>query len=163
MLECPNCGQVAAHWEAPTLGTPGRFVCTPRSWRFRLDLVRAPYGLSQNDRPKHWAVRSTATKYVRRLVAANIAAEAIPRMGRCRVEVAWVVPDARKRDPDNLTPFTKAIFDAIGSDRGIGAQLVPDDDPAHMDKRMPTIEIRRGEVAHFLITITDTTPRKDGT
>lgn len=133
-------------------------------WQLRLDYTRPPYGLHANDRPRHWAVKATATKRVRGQIALAVLALGIPKLGRCRVEVEWVVRTATKRDPDNLAPLTKAIYDAIGSDRGTGAHLVADDDPAHMEKPTPTIRLdRAAKAAHFLITITDTTPRKDGT
>lgn len=162
VLVCPNCGERGAHYVPASLAEPGHFECVPAarmSWQIGLDFPRPPAGLSMNDRPRHWSVKSKSTALVRGLVANRARAAGIPPMERCRVDVEWIVPDARKRDTDNLAPFLKAIYDAIGSDRGVGARLVPDDDPAHMDKPAATIRLERGARAHFIITIT----RKEGT
>jgi hypothetical protein len=95
---------------------------------------------------------------VRGLVANRVRAAGVPKLGRCRVDVEWVVKTAARRDTDNLAPFLKAIYDGIGADRGVGARIVADDDPAHMEKRGATIRLdREAAAAHFLITITDLT------
>lgn len=159
-LSCPNCGRQAAHWEPDSIGARGHFVCEARelrSWQIRLDFTRPPKGLSANDRA-HWRTKAKSTALVRGLVAQRVRYAGVPKLGRCRVDVQWIVTNARTRDPDNLAPLTKAIYDAIGSNRGVGARIVEDDDPAHMEKPQATILVDHNEdAAYFVITITDIT------
>lgn len=154
-LVCPNCGEQAAHYEPPTLSNPGGFICRPpRSWLFSLAFPRAPRGLNSNDRPPHWSVKHRSTQHVRGLVFREVVALDVPRLARCRVDVVWVVNTKHRRDTDNLAPFLKAIYDGIGSDRGISAAIVADDDPAHMEKPGATIRYDRDAEPHFEVTIT---------
>lgn len=152
-LRCPNCGEHAAHYEPPTLSDRGGFICT-RAWSFDLEYDRAPRGLSANDR-SHWSIKSRSTKRVRGEVFRAVTDLGIPRLARCRVEVVWVVNTKHRRDTDNLAPFLKAIYDGIGSDRGISAAIVADDDPDHMEKPAATIEYDRGASPHFRVSIRD--------
>ncbi|MFF2054138.1 hypothetical protein ACFVU2_21205 [Leifsonia sp. NPDC058194] len=126
-----------------------------RSWTFDLAFERAPKGLSANDRPGHWSVKARSTSIVRTLVAAHVRGANVPALNRCRVDVVWVVNTRHRRDEDNLAPFLKAIYDGIGADKGISAHVVPDDDPAHMEKVGATIRYERDAVAHFSVTITE--------
>jgi hypothetical protein len=96
-----------------------------------------------------------ATQDVRREVMARTRALHLGVLDRIRVQVTWVVGDRRKRDTDNLWPFTKAIYDGIAANRGISAHLVDDDDPAHVDKPQPIIRYEKGGRAHFEVTITE--------
>lgn len=124
------------------------------TWTINLPYQRPPKGLSSNDRTV-WQVKARSTAEVRRLVVNLVLAQRIPKMNRVSVEVVWVVPTKHKRDADGPDPMCKAIFDAIGSDRGVSARLVPDDDPAHMEKPRLRIEHRPGSTAHFEVTIRD--------
>jgi len=125
-----------------------------RSWSFPLHFVRPPRGLSANDRP-HWATKHESTQQVRLMVMS--AAQNIPQLERCRVDVEWVVITRHRRDTDNLAPFMKAIYDGIGADKGISAHIVPDDDPEHMEKRGATIRYDKAGPALFKVTITELT------
>lgn len=121
-------------------------------WSFELPYPRAPKGLHSNDRC-HWRVKAKSTQEVRRLVA--LLGRSIPPMERCAVQVTWVVGDRRKRDLDGPEPFLKGIFDALGSDRGVSARIVPDDDPAHMVKPRLAIEYVKGCTPFFRVDVTD--------
>ena len=122
-----------------------------REWTLKLPYPRPPEGLHANDRC-HWRVKSQSTASVRDLVMMLCRSQRIPRMQRVSVQVVWVVPDRRKRDSDGPDPLCKVIYDAIGSDRGVSARLVPDDSPEFMDKPRLRIEHRPGP-AHFEIQI----------
>lgn len=126
------------------------------TWTLVLPYPRPPKGLHANDRA-HW--RSTAE--VRELVVMLARSQRIPTMQRMSVQLVWVVGDHRKRDADGPDPLAKAVFDGLGSDRGVSARLVPDDDPAHMEKPRPVIEYRAGATPHFEVRITDLTFRPD--
>lgn len=126
-----------------------------REWTLKLPFPRPPEGLHANDRC-HWRVKAQSTASVRDLVMLLCRSQRVPKMQRVSVQVVWVVPDHRKRDADNCAPLLKAIFDAIGSDRGTSAHLVPDDDPEHMVKPQLIIEHRPGP-AHFEIHIQEIT------
>ena len=124
------------------------------TWLINLELTRAPAGLSANDRPNRWA-KSRSTKQVRELLATECAH--IPKQERISVQVTWVVGDRRRRDEDNLAPFTKAIYDGIGADKGISANVVPDDAPEFMVKLAPVIRYEKGCTPHFEVLITPLT------
>jgi hypothetical protein len=100
-------------------------------------------------------VKARSTKELRERVAVLCRVAKIPKIQRVSVQVVWVVPTRHKRDADGPDPMTKVIYDAIGSDRGVSARLVPDDTPEFMDKPRLVIEHQPGEVAHFRVEITD--------
>lgn len=127
-----------------------------REWVLSLPYARPPKGLHANDRA-HWRAKAASTAEVRDLVVMLCRSQRIPQMQRVAVQVVWVVPDKRKRDSDGPDPLCKAIYDAIGSDRGTSAHLVPDDSPEWMDKPRLRIEHRPGEPAHFEIQIREAT------
>ena len=123
------------------------------AWWFTLDYPRAPKGLNANDRV-HYMAKSTATAKIRKQVVELVAAAGVPAMGRCRVDLTWHVKTRARRDTDNLAPFLKAIYDAIGSDRGVSAHIVADDAPEFMEKPGATIHYDRECTPHFVVTIT---------
>ncbi|WP_146079391.1 hypothetical protein [Rathayibacter sp. AY2B9] len=123
-------------------------------WSFTLPYPRPPRGLHSNDRSP-WQVKARSTAQVRLDVFNLVRAAHVPALERIRVDVEWVVPDRRKRDADGPEPMLKAIFDGIGSDRGVSARIVEDDDPRHMDKGRLTIRREPGCLAHFDVTITE--------
>jgi hypothetical protein len=120
------------------------------TWLIVLEFPRPPKGLSANDRTP-WPVKHRATQDVRRVVA--LKCRHIPRQERVSVRVTWVVGDRRRRDEDNLAPFTKAIYDGIGADRGISAGVVADDAPEFMVKQAPIIRYEKGCTPHFEVLI----------
>lgn len=124
------------------------------SWSFDLPYTRPPRGLHANDRA-HWRRKAKSTQEVRAAVFALTRAAHVPALERIRVDVEWVVPDRRKRDTDNVSPLLKAIYDGIGSDRGVSARIVEDDSPEFMSKPGATIRYEPGCTAHFTVTITE--------
>jgi hypothetical protein len=125
------------------------------TWSFPLDYTRAPKGLSANDRPGGWQQKARSTAILRADVLERAQAAGIPKLGRIRVNVEWVVKDRRVRDEDNLAPMLKAIYDGLGSNRGVSARIVEDDNPTYMEKPGATIRYEPGCVPHFTVTITD--------
>jgi hypothetical protein len=123
-------------------------------WSFDLPFASPPSGLSANDRG-HWGRKASHTAMVRQMVFAYTRAAHVPALERCRVEVEWVVVTKHRRDTDNLAPLLKAIYDGVGSDRGVSARIVEDDDPAHMVKPGATIRYAPDETPRFVVTITD--------
>jgi len=130
-------------------------VETPAGWSFILDYPRPPKGLSANDRPAHWAIKHGATQDVRMEVFAKTRALKLGVLEKIRVEITWVVGDKRHRDEDGPDPFCKAIYDGIGSDRGISAHLVEDDTPEFMEKPRLVIRYEKGVRPHFEVRITE--------
>lgn len=127
----------------------------PDQWTIRLLYPRPLPGLHANDRT-HWATKARNTKTIREEVFFKVRAAHVPALERIRVDVAWVVFDARTRDTDNLGPWLKAIYDGIGSNRGISARIVDDDAPEFMEKPEATILRGPGKgTAFFEVRITD--------
>lgn len=130
-------------------------------WSFTLPYPRPPRGLHANDRI-HWRGKAKSSAKVRQDVFTLVRAAHVPALKRIRVDVEWVVPDRRKRDTDGPEPMLKAIFDGIGSDRGVSARIVEDDDPLHMDKGRLTIRHEPGCTARFIVTISEMEAEPDG-
>ncbi|MFF2493217.1 hypothetical protein [Agromyces sp. NPDC058064] len=126
----------------------------PDQWTIRLLYPRPPFGLSANDRPHHM-VKSRAIKAMREEVMFKVRQARVPALERCRVDLVWYVADHRTRDEDNLAPMAKAIYDGIGSNKGISARIVDDDSPEFMEKTAPVIEYMAGGEPHFAVIITD--------
>lgn len=113
-------------------------------YRLRLDYKRPP--LSENYRLNRYAkarlvreLRTTSGWWARSL---RVRAEHV------EVSLIWVVADGRKRDADNVVPTLKALCDGL-----VDGGIVPDDTPQYMTKRMPVIEIRRGEEPHLELVV----------
>lgn len=121
---------------------------------FRLNYPRPPKGLHANDRA-HWRTKAKSTETIREEVMLRVRSLRLGELERVSVQLIWVVGDKYKRDEDNVWPLMKAICDGIASDRGTSARLVPDDDPAHMQKLAPEIRLVPGSVAHFVVKIED--------
>jgi hypothetical protein len=121
---------------------------------FRLNYPRPPKGLHANDRA-HWRVTAKSKEAVRREVMLRVRSLRLGELERISVQVIWVVGDRIKRDDDGHAPLMKVICDGIGSDRGVSAHLVPDDDPAHMVKLAPVIKTVPGADPHFCVIITE--------
>lgn len=138
------------------LSAPTRVV-RPKSegpWMFTLNYARPPRGLHANDSGVHWATRAGAIKDIRMEVMARTRALRIGELDSCTIDLEWVVKTKRPRDPSNLWPFAKAIYDGIGSNKGVSARIVPDDDQNHMSTPTPTIRYERGCTPHFEVKIT---------
>lgn len=124
------------------------------NWTLALPFERPPKGLHANDRV-HWRTKGRSTKQVRELVVLLCRSQQVPKLGRVSLQVVWVVPTRHKRDEDGPDPLCKAIYDAIGSDRGVSARIVQDDTKEFMDKPRLIIEHHPGVTAHFRVEITD--------
>lgn len=125
---------------------------------FRFEWTKAPLSLNYSN--MHRMVKARITKEIRAEMA--LRAADLPRMGRCRVVLTWVVNDKRKRDEENPVPVLKALCDGL-----VDAGVVVDDVPAYMVKLMPVIRYapKAVEVAHFEFEVTsldDLTPTGAG-
>lgn len=123
------------------------------AWSFKLAYPSVPKGLSLNYRGSHWP-RTNNTAMVRRDVMLLTRLAKVPALDKCRVDVCWLVKTKAKRDTDNLAPLLKAIYDGIGSDRGVSARIVEDDSPEYMLKTSATIAYDKGNSPGFVVTIT---------
>lgn len=133
-----------------------RFIpAVPDGWQFILDYPRPPKGLHANDRTTGWFERAGAVADMRREVMAKTRALKIGARDKIRVEITWVVKDKRKRDTDGPDPMCKAIYDGIGSSRGVSARVVEDDSPEFMDKPRLVIRYEKGVRPHFEVKITE--------
>lgn len=130
------------------------------SWVIELPYTSIPKGLSGNFHG-HWRHRHKATLEVRALVVAKVRAERIPTMQRLQVGIVQYVADRRVRDADNAWPLLKACADALASNRGVSAHLVPDDSDAYCTKLAPRIEYAPTVTPHFALTVTDISNRPD--
>ena len=117
---------------------------TDDTWILRFTHTTNPLPMN-GAKGTHWGPRHRKAAQVRRDSAALARAARIPLLGRCRTQLTWWVNDNRTRDPDNLAPFEKPIYDGL-----VDARVVPDDKPAFMDKPRPLI--RRVTEADGLIT-----------
>jgi crossover junction endodeoxyribonuclease RusA len=127
-------------------------VKTPREWTIRLPWPTPP--LSLNDRG-HWAARHRRVREVRRVAAALVRAQHIPRLDRCEVTLHYVPRDGRTRDTDNLVATLKPIADGI-----VDAGVVKDDSPAFMAKPEPVIEEPDPRDPHLYVIIRRTPGEK---
>jgi len=101
-------------------------------WRLPLSYDRPP--LTANQR-LHWSHRSKVTAAICDEIVLRVRSMHIPRLaGRPRVTLYYFPPDNRRRDVDNLVPTSKACVDGLRY-----AGVLVDDDPAHVDHRMPVI------------------------
>lgn len=83
----------------------------------------------------HWAVRSRCGAAWREAAAWKAKQARIPAHDRIVVSLAMFPKDRRRRDADNLVSgVLKHVIDGL-----VDAGIVPDDDPGHVDARMPQI------------------------
>lgn len=80
--------------------------------------------LSPNGRG-HWAARYHEAQKMKQDV--KLLAQQLRPMGRAIVHITFVVPDRRRRDPDNWGASLKACFDGL-----VAAMFVGDDDSEHL-------------------------------
>jgi hypothetical protein len=110
---------------------------------FTFPWAKAPLSLNQR---LHHMQKAKITKDLRTLMA--VLAGHLEPVGRCEVELVWIVGDKRRRDSENPVPTLKALCDGL-----VDAGLVPDDVPEHMWKLMPVIRYVKGATPHFEFTV----------
>jgi crossover junction endodeoxyribonuclease RusA len=121
----------------------------PTSFALKFDYRRPP--LTSNDRPS-WQKRQRLTRDMR--LASRLLARRIPHFDAIEVSLTWVVADRRKRDGgENLAPTFKAMIDGL-----VDADVVDDDDQAHVRRGPSLIEYRPDEVPHMVLRITPIRP-----
>lgn len=128
---CPACKPVVFQLDVPMLvhpkaHGPASQPCEPLNANWRL----------------HWTSYNERVGAIRHGIVTAAKAAKIPVCRHLTVTLHYRPGDNRRRDADNLTPTLKAACDALA--RGprrdwVGLELVPDDTPAHMTKRMPEI------------------------
>jgi crossover junction endodeoxyribonuclease RusA len=117
----------------------------------RIVLDLPPRELSPNVR-SHWAKKARAVKYYRMLafIEARNASRSTERgWERAEFRTTWYLPDARRRDPDNLMASMKAGIDGI-----VQAGVLTDDrylvihpPTLTIDRARPRVEITIEEIA----------------
>lgn len=102
-----------------------------REWTVSLPWQSPP--LSLNDR-MHYKLKARWTKTVRGTAFFLARQARIPELARVEVQLLYAPRDGRRRDEDNLVATLKPLCDGL-----VDAQVVADDDPAHMVKLIPRI------------------------
>lgn len=90
----------------------------------------------------HHMQRRERVAIVRNGVSTAARQAGIPKGRHLAVTLHYRPGDNRRRDADNLVPTLKAACDALARGKRrdwVGLELVPDDTPEYMTKRMPVI------------------------
>ena len=129
---------------------------TSREVRLTLPYTEPPEALRGNFRG-HWSARSAASKEARQnvlVVGQSLGLHRLPvKPAHVTVCLTWAPGDHRRRDPNNLAPFAKALADGFTPPRVIqrrvggelrftqyvGLGLVPDDEPRWMTQEASRI------------------------
>lgn len=122
-------------------------VLTVTTFEIDLPLWKGKPPLTMNQRI-HWRQRAERTRKIRDSVAWKAKAMLLGQHEHIAVQLHYATGDQRRRDADNLVPTMKPAVDGL-----VDAQLVPDDDPAHVTTVMPTIHNGPG-TRRLWITIT---------
>ena len=137
-----------AHCRQPDCG---RTSADPLRFEIDVPLLLPPFGHGPGMKPCeplnanwriHWTDRRERVAMVREVVTARARQAGIPKCRHLTVTLHYQPGDNRRRDVDNLVPTLKAACDALARGKRrdwIGLELVPDDTPQHMTKRMPVI------------------------
>lgn len=91
--------------------------------------------VTANDR-LHWAAKRRQLAPWRAAVRYAWLQAGRPTPGPCTVQIAFPVPDKRRRDPSNLMPTQKAMLDEL-----VKAGCWPDDTPEWVIEEMPTVYV----------------------
>jgi crossover junction endodeoxyribonuclease RusA len=115
----------------------------------RLILPLPPRELAPNRRP-HWAAKAKAVREYRTrawAVARNVSNGQRLDWERAEVRTVFMLPDRRRRDPDNLMAAMKAAWDGI-----VDAHVLTDD--RYLILHPPTLMVDRAR-PRVEITLTD--------
>ncbi len=83
---------------------------------------KVPYGLLSANTRHHWSVNREVARTWRHLATTAARTQGIPTIQRGRVVVTFHKATARRYDPGNLAPVSKAIVDGL-----VDAGVFPDD------------------------------------
>lgn len=123
---------------------------TGNGFILKFDYPRPP--LTANDRVS-WQKRGRLTRDIR--LASKLLARRIPHFEAIEVSLTWIVKDHRKRDGgENLAPTFKPMIDGL-----VDADVVDDDDQAHVRRGPSLVEYRAGAVPHMVLRITPIRPQ----
>lgn len=116
---------------------------------FTMPLSFSKPPMNMNDR-HHWRKKAQLTRLIREEVLVRARSMRLPKNAdHCTVTFHYQPRDNRRRDVDNLMPTMKAACDAL-----VDAQVVRDDTPDMMTKRMPVIHPAvKGEGGKCWLTI----------
>lgn len=112
---------------------------------------KVPYGLLSANTRHHWSVNREVARTWRHAAATAARTQGIPTMTRARVIVTFHKATARRYDPGNLAPVSKAIVDGL-----VDAGVFPDDSHEYVvgpDHRAG----EKSTTPHVVITITELT------
>lgn len=102
-------------------------------WKLPIPLVFDKPALTANQR-LHWAEKSRRTAMVREHVAWRARQARLMTQEHVVVQLHFVPPDRRRRDPSNLVPTQKPAVDGL-----VDAGVVKDDTPEWVTELMPVI------------------------
>lgn len=103
-------------------------------WTIRVPNPAAPLTMNVARRLNHH-VYARQIRNIREQAHWLAAAQRIPALPACEVELHYAPPDNRRRDADGLVAYLKPFCDGL-----VDAGIVPDDTPNLMRKHMPVIE-----------------------
>jgi crossover junction endodeoxyribonuclease RusA len=125
------------------------YAGTPQSFDLVFDYRRPP--VTANDR-LGW--RATAKHVASIRLATKLLARRVPHYPAIEVSLTWIVSDRRKRDGgENLAPTLKPMIDGL-----VDADVVDDDDQAHVRRGPSLVEFQAGAVPHMVLRITPIHP-----
>lgn len=110
---------------------------------------KVPWGLLSANTRHHWSVNREVARYWRQVAAITARNANIPPMGRAHITVTFHKATARRYDPGNLAPVSKAIVDGI-----VDAGILPDDSSEYLvgpDHRAG----QKTDTPHVTVSITE--------
>lgn len=105
----------------------------PEVFSITVDLVDGKPPLSLNDR-LHWGEKFRRTSAIRNGIGWQAKAAKIGRRDHIVVQLHFVPPDRRRRDPSNLMATQKPAVDGL-----VDAGVVRDDTPQYVTELMPVL------------------------
>lgn len=106
---------------------------TGRTWRLALPWTTPPLTLNPR-RHGHWHAHARTVRDVRSTGALVARAAGIPPLERATAALHYRPRDRRRRDPENLTPTSKALVDGL-----VDAGVLPDDTPTYFTPAVPVL------------------------
>ena len=96
----------------------------------------------------HWAIRYQAGEKVKTDVIALVREQTTeqPRFKSALVDIAWGLPDRRRRDWDNLLAATKPVLDGL-----VAANVIEDDSVRHINLRLSWFTSPRKPVCRITV------------
>lgn len=120
--------------------------------KLHVPLVADKPALTANQR-LHWAEKARRTAMVRNHVAWRARQARLTEQAHVVVQLHFVPPDSRRRDPSNLAPTQKPAVDGL-----VDAGVVKDDTPQWVTELMPVIHPASFGVARMWLEVRPAPP-----